>query len=286
MPLERLQRISELWNWLPAFRAVAEYENVHKAAAALRVSPSALSRTVRLLEEAVGERLFIRSAAGLALTPAGVVLLQGTRDAMRRVDDAVSAAVREGTREGIFRGAAVGGILTRLLDRAICLVLERLPELEYRGSVAHEDTASAELLRGNLDFVLVDELASLETHDDLVTESLGTLGFAMFAPPNGDPATQSGESVVTIAGVRGLPIAGRSRVTVETVDSAESIAERRSLLAELPTALAPASWTCVSRCSVSISVCALYRKPLGDSVPAPITMALEAVRSCLRTDGA
>ena len=51
--MERLRSIANLWNWLPAFRAVAETGNLRLAAERLHVSPSALSRTVRLLEDEI-----------------------------------------------------------------------------------------------------------------------------------------------------------------------------------------------------------------------------------------
>src|SRR5712691_11901344 len=54
MTMTRYRRVAELWNWLPGFRGVAEHESVNEAASALNVSPSALSRTVKLLESALG----------------------------------------------------------------------------------------------------------------------------------------------------------------------------------------------------------------------------------------
>jgi len=91
--MPRSRRIADVWNWLPAFRAVAEYESIHKAAVVLSISASALSRTVRLLESSLGAPLFVRSNGGLTLTAFGAEVLEGTRDAMRRVDDAVARAL-------------------------------------------------------------------------------------------------------------------------------------------------------------------------------------------------
>lgn len=89
MALDRHQRIARIWDWLPAFRAVAEYQSLQRAGLALAVSPSALSRSVKLLEDSLGVSLFTRSSTGLQLTAAGERLLAATRDAMRRVDDGV-----------------------------------------------------------------------------------------------------------------------------------------------------------------------------------------------------
>src|SRR5262245_30593406 len=90
MAMRRFRRVAQLWNWLPGFRGVAEHESVHRAAQTLGVSPSALSRTVKLLESALGAPLFVRQGSGLQLTALGAELLTITRDAMRQVDDGIA----------------------------------------------------------------------------------------------------------------------------------------------------------------------------------------------------
>jgi DNA-binding transcriptional LysR family regulator len=81
--MERLRRVSSLWSWLPAFRAVAETQHLPTASAQLHVSASALSRTIRLLEEDVGRRLFLRNGRRIELNEAGQRLLVAVRNAMR-----------------------------------------------------------------------------------------------------------------------------------------------------------------------------------------------------------
>lgn len=74
------------------FIAVAEEENVSRAALKLHVSQPALSRQVRDLEEELGFQLLERGAKSVRLTEAGRVFLAETREVLRRVDDAVVAA--------------------------------------------------------------------------------------------------------------------------------------------------------------------------------------------------
>ena len=85
--MERARRIVQFWNWLPAFRAVAETQHLPSAASQLGVSPQALSRTIKLLEEELDADLFHRVGRQLRLSDAGEELLSSVRDAMRRVDD-------------------------------------------------------------------------------------------------------------------------------------------------------------------------------------------------------
>lgn len=88
-PLERARLVAQLWDWLPAFRAVAETEHLPTAALAMRVAPSALSRAVGLLEDAVGHLLFERTGRRLVLNDRGALLLEAVRDAMRGVHSAL-----------------------------------------------------------------------------------------------------------------------------------------------------------------------------------------------------
>ncbi len=94
--MHRALRVGEYWNWLPTFRAVAETSSLRDAARRLHVAPSAISRTVRLLEESLGHALFERSAGSLVLNAAGRQLLDGVRAAMRLVDDADGASEHGG----------------------------------------------------------------------------------------------------------------------------------------------------------------------------------------------
>jgi DNA-binding transcriptional LysR family regulator len=61
---------------LPAFLAVARERSFTRAAAKLGVSPSALSHTIRELEEGLGVRLLSRTTRSVAPTAAGERLLQ------------------------------------------------------------------------------------------------------------------------------------------------------------------------------------------------------------------
>lgn len=60
---------------LEAFVEVAKTTNFRAAAQALHVSQPALSRTVRIVEDLVGARLFDRDTRHVELTPAGRELL-------------------------------------------------------------------------------------------------------------------------------------------------------------------------------------------------------------------
>jgi DNA-binding transcriptional LysR family regulator len=74
------------------FVAVAEAENVSRAALKLHVSQPALSRQIRDLEEELGFLLLERSAKSVRLTEAGRVFLTEARAVLQRTEDAVKTA--------------------------------------------------------------------------------------------------------------------------------------------------------------------------------------------------
>jgi LysR family glycine cleavage system transcriptional activator len=74
-PLRALTRALPPLNALRAFNAAARHGGFAYAAQELAVSPGAVSRQVKILEDRLGEALFIRGAQGVALTAAGQRLL-------------------------------------------------------------------------------------------------------------------------------------------------------------------------------------------------------------------
>jgi LysR family transcriptional regulator, glycine cleavage system transcriptional activator len=69
-------------NAVRAFEAAARHLSVTRAAAELSVTPGAVSRQIRDLEQRLRTDLFIRSANGLALTPGGEIFFAAARDAL------------------------------------------------------------------------------------------------------------------------------------------------------------------------------------------------------------
>ncbi len=173
--MKRFRRITQLWNWLPAFRGVAEHRSLQQAAVALGVSPSALSRMIKLLEADLGDDLFVRHPAGLRLTGFGTTLLTITRDAMRMVDDAIASHGERPDHQAVFIGVTS--------DVAAAVVARALPQALVRGRATHviriaESSVADELLQGNLDAVIT---VAASTSSELISERLGLAHQSIFA---------------------------------------------------------------------------------------------------------
>src|ERR1700730_16068443 len=74
---------------LTAFVAIADNLSFRAAAARLSVTPSALSHTMRQLEERLGVRLLHRTTRSVSLTDAGLRLIEQLRPAISRIAGAL-----------------------------------------------------------------------------------------------------------------------------------------------------------------------------------------------------
>ena len=108
------------FNQLRAFVVVGELLSFTRAADALGTSPSALSQSIKALEESLGAQLFHRTTRRVALTEAGTTLLRRTRPAVTELTDAVDQLHRHGaTAAGTVRIHAFRSAATKFLDPVV-----------------------------------------------------------------------------------------------------------------------------------------------------------------------
>src|SRR5713101_3791408 len=127
------------------FIAVAEKENMTRAAAQLHVSQPPLSRQIRDLEDELGIALFDHGAKSVRLTEAGRVFLTEARAVLLRVDEALQTikAVASGQRGEIHVGYAPS-LTVELLPRTLRFFQEANPGVR----VQLHDLSTQEMLRG------------------------------------------------------------------------------------------------------------------------------------------
>ena len=137
------------------FVAVAETENVSKAAAALRLSQPALSRQIHDLEAELKVALFERSGRHLRLTGAGEDLLSFGR---RVLDQAGTFRERAraigGGEAGVLRVGATPQSLQRLFPALIQRFRRLMPGVELRLTEGDMNTLAEALRRGRLHLAL------------------------------------------------------------------------------------------------------------------------------------
>jgi DNA-binding transcriptional LysR family regulator len=132
---------------LPTFLAVAEARSFTAAAGKLGQSASAVSQSVRHLEQRIGHPLFTRTTRSVALTEQGEALLARTQPALRELGMAVEAAASaKGKPTGLLRLNVPRLAMPLALESVLPLMRERYPDLAIEIFV--EDSAVDIVERG------------------------------------------------------------------------------------------------------------------------------------------
>jgi LysR family transcriptional regulator, benzoate and cis,cis-muconate-responsive activator of ben and cat genes len=126
------------------FIAVAELENVSRAALKLRVSQPGVSRQIHDLEDEIGFQLFERSPKSLKLTDAGKIFLAEARAVLQRADEAVKNARTAANQVGELHVGYAPSLTVRILPQALRGFQEQCPEAR----VALHDLSTEEMLAG------------------------------------------------------------------------------------------------------------------------------------------
>ncbi|MDB6022034.1 MAG: hypothetical protein JWQ04_1891, partial [Pedosphaera sp.] len=115
------------------FVAVAEEENVTRAAARLHVSQPGLSRQIRDLEDEIGFLLLERSAKSIHLTDAGRTFLVEARAVLQRAEDAVKTArAKAGGMQGEIQAGYAPSLTVEILPRALRIFQAEFPRVRVR----------------------------------------------------------------------------------------------------------------------------------------------------------
>jgi DNA-binding transcriptional LysR family regulator len=134
---------------LRAFRAIAEHGNFTRAGAALDVTASALSQTLRQLETQFGTRLLHRTTRRVGLTEAGHELLQRITPALKELDAAMDALRQHGDRPaGLLRLTVPDVVATSLLDPVLGEFMARWPDVRLD---IHVDNGLSDLIAEGFD---------------------------------------------------------------------------------------------------------------------------------------
>ncbi|QJU57151.1 LysR family transcriptional regulator [Sphingomonas sp. AP4-R1] len=142
--------------------SAAEAGSFRRAAETLGLPQSSVSRRIQLLERRLGFPLFIRSPAGIQVTPAGRLFLESAVDAAERFDGAAREAVAVHRRQSRDLRVGVSRTSGRLL-RALGAFRARYPAVRMMlGEYSHVD-AQRSVAAGELDVAFVHRGGDLPT---------------------------------------------------------------------------------------------------------------------------
>lgn len=136
--------------------AAAEHGSFRRAAAALNLRQSTLSRRVRQLEEELGVPLFERTSGGVSATPAGADVVRAAQRLLEQMDRLISTARSAGRGEA---GSITVGFCTSLSASKLRLVLasylHAFPDVEIHIVERSRVQLIEGLGTGELDIVII-----------------------------------------------------------------------------------------------------------------------------------
>ncbi|MBJ3774187.1 LysR family transcriptional regulator [Acuticoccus mangrovi] len=142
---------------LTIFVAVAEREHLTRAARALRLTPSAVSASIKTLEAYYGVRLFERVGRRIELTGEGRAFLPEARETLARVR---AAEMVLGELGGLSRGAvdlhASQTIANYWLPPRLMDFHERHPTIELRLTIGNTRTVTDAVLEGRAELGVIE----------------------------------------------------------------------------------------------------------------------------------
>jgi LysR family transcriptional regulator, transcriptional activator for bauABCD operon len=124
-------------NLLKIFREIGHAGGIGAAARRLNLQQPAVSLALKRLEEHIGEKLCLRTARGIELTPAGRVLAELSErffEAVQTLPDDI--AKNSGEVEGLLTIRTVSGVVSSDLDETLDSMRRRHPRIRLRIDVA------------------------------------------------------------------------------------------------------------------------------------------------------
>ncbi|MEV7007334.1 LysR family transcriptional regulator [Streptosporangium sp. NPDC051022] len=152
---------------LRTLRAVADHRTVTAAAAALHLTPSAVSQQLVALEHEVGHRLLERDGRGVRLTSVGRILLGHANEVLAQLERAEAdiAAYTTGT-AGEVKTASFATAIGLVVAPAVERLAAKEPGIQVRVLDAEGDQSLTMVLDGVVDVAVAVEYRGAPAEDD------------------------------------------------------------------------------------------------------------------------
>lgn len=152
---------------LRTFQAVADHGTVTAAAAALHLTPSAVSQQLAALEHEVGHRLFIRDGRGVHLTAVGKIMLGHANEVLAQLERARAEVADYATgAAGEVTVACFATAISAVLAPAITALRSSHPGIQIRVRDAEGDQSLTMVLDSEADVAIAVEYRGAPDPDD------------------------------------------------------------------------------------------------------------------------
>ena len=157
--------------YMRQFLAVSKYNSLSEAAQILHRSPSAVSLTLKLIEENTGQQLF-EGERKQQLTPFGEFFLECATRAVTEHEKAVDDIERYATGDsGHVRVASVPSVATHLIPRVVTELYRRKPNIQVDIRDIDSHSVARTVSEGTSDFGIASlSPRSVNLNSELLTE--------------------------------------------------------------------------------------------------------------------
>ena len=150
------------------FLAVAREENMTRAAGLLHVTQPTLSKTLKALEEELGQKLFERHSFSISLTQEGVLLRDRAEDLVTMADkiEQEFLSLDDVTGGELYLGLGESYQI-RYLAREILALKEVCPGLRYHITSGDTEQVTEKLDKGLLDFAVICDAPDINKYESV-----------------------------------------------------------------------------------------------------------------------
>lgn len=165
--------------------AVAEHGSFGRAAEALGVTQPALSKSIRLLEEAIGGAVLTRGATGSQLTDLGRIVMRGGKNLRMLMDGLDREVEAHGFNlVGPLQIGATPSVMAGLVPTALARAAQAEPHLVATVTAGLDDILAPALRHGELDLVIGALEAGVAGEGEIVQHRIMDDAFLLAVGPD------------------------------------------------------------------------------------------------------
>ena len=174
---------------LAGFHAIARDGSVLKAANSLNISQPALTKSIRILEESLKTKLFVRHQRGMSLTPAGQILYAYCEKLLHDLPDVEKRMESPQEMSGVLKVGSYETLGVNFWPAVLKNLRREFPQLHLQISTDNPAGLWQRLNEGVLDLIVDAEPPMQERYFSkiLYTDKFAIYASPEFVPPENEP---------------------------------------------------------------------------------------------------
>lgn len=147
--------------------ALERYGSINRAAEALGITQSALTKALQRAESELEHTLFLRHPKGVAPTAAGKIVIKHAKVIHNHSVEAITGIARLGNAPGVLHVGAAASFIDTVLPRALGRVVNQFPSIEISVTSDSVEALIAKLRDAELDLLFISEPPGVEVMQDI-----------------------------------------------------------------------------------------------------------------------